>query len=94
LSRTVIGYGVVNVSYTLVGEKPGEGELSLGYLRRGSLVRILERRALKEGGNTEAWVLAESLLSPGRRRGWLKEKVVDIYNNEFQAKTAAGFMTQ
>jgi hypothetical protein len=94
LSRPVIGYGVVNVSYTLVVEQPGEGEVSLGYLRRGSLVRVIERRVLKKDETAERWVLAEGLASPGRLRGWLRENIVDIYDNEFQAKTAAESMTQ
>jgi hypothetical protein len=91
LSRPVIGYGVVNVSYTHLVEEPGEGELSLGYLRRGSLIRVLERRA---GKNAESWVLVEGPFPQGHERGWLRESVVDIYDNEFQANTAAGSMTQ
>jgi hypothetical protein len=94
LSRQAIGYGVVNVSYTLVAEEPGEGEVSLGYLRRGSLVKVTERRVLKKQETAERWVLAEGIVPPEQFRGWLKESVVDIYDNEFQAKTAAEFMTQ
>ncbi|MDR0623187.1 MAG: hypothetical protein LBG10_02025 [Treponema sp.] len=94
LSRPVVGYGVVNVSYTLVVERPGEGEASLGYLRRGALVKVIERRVLKKNETAERWVLAEGIASPGQSRGWLKESVVDIYGNEFQAKTAAESMTQ
>jgi hypothetical protein len=94
LSRPVIGYGVVNVSYTLVTENPGEGEASLGYLRRGSLVKIIERRVLRKQETAEHWVLAEGTVPQGPYRGWLKESVVDIYSNEFQAKTAAESITQ
>ncbi|MDR1318984.1 MAG: hypothetical protein LBJ90_05115 [Treponema sp.] len=89
LSRPVIGYGVVNVSYTHVNAEPEEGGSSLGYLRRGSLVKIIERRQVRIKEGAEAWVLAEEAY-----RGWLKEEVVDIYDNEFQAKTAAESMTQ
>jgi hypothetical protein len=94
LSRPVIGYGVVNVSYTLVVERPGEREVSLGYLRRGSLVQVIERRVLKKQETAEHWVLVEETAPPGQYRGWLRESVVDIYGNEFQAKTAAESMTQ
>jgi hypothetical protein len=92
LSRPVIGYGVVNVSYTHLAERPGGGGLSLGYFRRGSLIQILERRAA--GENAETWVLAEGPAPQGRQRGWLRERAVDIYDNEFQANTAAESMTQ
>jgi hypothetical protein len=86
LSRSVIGYGVVSASYTHVVHEPGKGGVSLGYLRRGSIVRILERRLVT--GTSESWVLVE-----GNYRGWLRETVVDIYNLEAQAKTAAEMMT-
>jgi hypothetical protein len=86
LSRSGIGYGVVSVSYTHVVNEPGKGGVSLGYLRRGSIVRILERRLVT--GTSESWVLVE-----GTYRGWLKETVVDIYGLEAQAKTAAERMT-
>jgi hypothetical protein len=89
LSRPVIGYGVINVSYTHVNAEPKEGASSPGYLRRASLVSIIERRQIKTDKRAESWVLAE-----GVYRGWLKEEVVDIYDNEFQAKTAAESMTQ
>jgi hypothetical protein len=94
LSRPVIGYGVVNVSYTHVVGEPGAGGQSTGYLRRGSLVCILERRVLKAGNHAEFWVLAEEVSPLGQYRGWLKENVVDIYENKFQAHTAAESMTQ
>jgi hypothetical protein len=94
LSRPVIGYGVVNVSYTLIVEQPGEGELSLGYLRRGSLVKIIERRVIKRQENAESWILVEGTAPPVQLRGWLRESAADIYNNEFQAKTAVESMTQ
>jgi hypothetical protein len=95
LSRPVIGYGVVNVSYTYVVEEPGEGGVSPAYLRRGSLVRVLERRVMKTKDNAaEFWVLVEGRSPQGQYRGWLKENTVDIYENTFQADTAAESMTQ
>jgi hypothetical protein len=85
LSRGEVGYGVVNVSYTHVVDQPGG--LSLGYLRRGSVVRVMERRA---GPAEGAWVLVEghgdlSLESPG----WLRETLIDVYPTEAQAYTAS-----
>lgn len=84
LSRTVIGFGVINVSYTHLSAGPESGGVSQGYLRRGSLVTVIERRLVKDGGTAVSWVLVE-----GGGRGWLKEELVDIYDNEGQARTAA-----
>jgi hypothetical protein len=83
LTRSVIGYGVVSASYTQVFRDPAPGE-SLGYLRRGSLVRVLERRRVTHEGVRESWVLVE-----GNYRGWLKEEMIRIYDNEARARTAA-----
>jgi hypothetical protein len=94
LSRQLIGYGVINVSYTHVVGTPEPAASSLGYLRRGSVVKVLERqsvinRTAANAENAESWVLVE-----GNFRGWLSESVVDIYDNESQARTAAESMTQ
>jgi hypothetical protein len=83
LTRPVIGYGVVSASYTQVLREPAPGE-SLGYLRRGSLVRVLERRRVSHGGSRESWILVE-----GNYRGWLKEEMIRMYDNEARARTAA-----
>jgi hypothetical protein len=89
LSQPHIGFGVINVSYTGVGAGPGEGGASLGYLRRGTVVRIHERRQLKTGGNTESWLLVEEAY-----KGWLKETLVDVYENESKARTASEAMNK
>jgi len=88
LSQTYIGYGVVNVSYTRVSASMEESGPSSGYLRQADVVRIIERRLVKAEGKTEAWVLVE-----GTAKGWLKESLIDIYNNESQATTAAKSMS-
>jgi hypothetical protein len=90
LSQAYIGYGVVNVSYTRISAGTAEdnaAESSPGYLRRGSVVRIHERRLVKNGGKAESWVLVE-----GDSRGWLRESLIDIYDNESQAVTASESM--
>jgi hypothetical protein len=100
LSRQLIGYGVINVSYTHVIDDPESAGPSLGYLRRGSIVKIVERRPVIKRtvgnqenrtaeGAVESWVLVE-----GNFRGWLTETVVDIYDNESQARTASESITQ
>ncbi|MDR2518508.1 MAG: hypothetical protein LBD13_03730 [Spirochaetaceae bacterium] len=89
LSRSVIGYGVVSNPYTRVVLDPDRSEVSLGYLRRGSVVRVIERRSVNNRGTAESWVLVE-----GNYQGWLPEMVIDIYDLEAKAATAAEFMTQ
>jgi hypothetical protein len=84
LSRRVLGYGVISVSYTRVTAEPGREGLSLGYFRRGSVVEVIERRSVNHGEFAESWVFVE-----GAYRGWLREAVVEIYDNDARAKTAA-----
>jgi hypothetical protein len=81
------------VSYTHVVDRPDNQSFSLGYLRRGSVVRVLERR----GGSTnqDPWVLVEGqgdvrLDAPG----WLPESVIEIYSTQAQALTAAESLLQ
>jgi hypothetical protein len=71
-----------------VVDEPGSG-VSLGYLRSGSIVRVLERRALNTKDGVESWVLAE-----GDYRGWFREAAARIYDNEAQAETAAGLLAE
>jgi hypothetical protein len=102
LSREEIGYGVVNVSYTHAADEPGGRGVSLGYLRRGSVVRILERRipGRAAGGTSggpsaaESWVLVEGRGAGFNAPGWLPESVIDIYSTEAQAGTAADALLQ
>jgi hypothetical protein len=95
LSRGEIGYGVVNVSYTHVANEPGGQGLSLGYLRRGSVVRILERRIPgREAGPVlpETWVRVEG--RDAGAPGWLPESVINVYPTEAQANTASDVLLQ
>jgi hypothetical protein len=84
LSRDYIGYGVITDSFTHITPEPSQDSASLGYLRRGSLVRIIKRQNVKTGNVYESWVQVD-----GVQNGWLKEEVMDIYNTESQAKTAS-----
>jgi hypothetical protein len=96
LSREEIGYGVINASYTHLVDKPDSRGLSLGYLRRGSVVRVLERRAGNPPAGQElpeSWVLVESRQDPDSR-GWLPEPALDLYATEAQAQTASGSLVQ
>lgn len=89
LSRTVVGFGVINVSYTQISAEPDEQSVSAGYLRQGSLVRVVERRLVKKGAAAESWVLVE-----GNSQGWLREALVDIFDNEGRARTASESMNR
>jgi hypothetical protein len=89
LLQPIVGYGVVNASYAQALEKPERGGTSLGYLRRGAVVRIIERRVVKGRDASQSWVLVE-----GSGRGWLAEDAVDIYDTEQKAATASQAMNR
>ena len=84
LSREYIGFGVITASFTHITEEPAEGTRSMGYLRRGSLVRIVRRQNIRTGNNIESWVLTDD--TP---QGWLREDVMVIFDTECQAATAS-----
>lgn len=85
LSRTLVGYGVINVPFTRVMQAPRQGEISLGHLRRGSIVEIIARRSV----NAESWVLIDGIY-----QGWIRARELDIYDLAVQAETAAELMSQ
>jgi hypothetical protein len=70
---------------------PESNGVSLGYARRGSVVTIVERRFVNDRGSTESWVLVEGTENI---EGWIKEKAVDIYDNEYKAQTASELMSR
>jgi hypothetical protein len=84
LSRSVIGYGVISSSYTQALNEPSPDSVSLGYLRQGAVVEILERRMINSRGKAESWIRVNNLY-----RGWIREEGVQIYVNEAQAMTAS-----
>jgi len=98
LTGGYIGFGVITESFTHISLDPLENSASMGYLRRGSLVKVLRRQILNVSGNFISWVLIDaeqSSSSSGRievLQGWLKEEVMEIYNNESQARTAVETM--
>jgi len=94
LARQHIGYGVVNVSFTHLLSEPGHAGISQGHLRRGSVLRIIERRQVIVQGNSQSWVLAEENYSPpaSPSRGWLQESTLEIFDRESRANTASRAM--
>jgi len=89
LTREYIGYGVITDSFTHICADPVENSESLGYLRRGSLVQVIRRQIFRTTDGFVSWVLID-----GNQQGWLKEEVMEIYNNESQAKTASDTMSK
>ena len=87
---------MVNVSFAHLLSESGPNGVSQDYLRRGTVVRIIERVRINNRGNTESWVLAENNYrgSGGISRGWLQETSVVIYDSESQANTASKTMNQ
>jgi len=85
LSRDYIGFGVISSSFTHITSEPSEISPSIGYLRRGSLVRIIKRQSIKTNNNFTTWVYTDGNVT----QGWLKEEVMDIYESESQARTAS-----
>ena len=100
LAREYIGFGVVIVSFTHMLSEPDSAGVSQGYLRRGTVVRIIERRNSMNNNSAEFWVLAEanyrgSAGTPGNSfQGWLQASTVDIYDNEDRANTASKNLNQ
>ena len=89
LSGEFIGFGVITESFTHVTADPSQESPSIGYLRRGSRVRIIRRQIIKTQDGFISWVLTD-----GQQQGWLKEDVMDIYNSENKAITASELLSR
>jgi hypothetical protein len=96
LTREYIGYGVVNVSFANLLNENDPKAVSQGYIRRGTILRIIERAQTNNNGKIESWVLGESNYhaSGAVSRGWLQESALLIFDNESQAITASKTMIQ
>ena len=96
LAREYIGFGVVNVSFAHVLSEPGPSGVSQGYLRRGTVMRVIERRQVTNRGSSQLWVLAEGNYqgSGTISSGWIEEAMLEIFNSERQANTASRSMGQ
>jgi hypothetical protein len=93
LSGEYIGFGVIKESFTHITADPAQDSPSIGYLRRGSCVRIIRRQIIKTNDAFISWVLTDGN-QQGAQQGWLKEDVVDIYKNENQALTASELLSR
>ena len=87
LSQSHVGYGVINILYTRLGTDTTVDGPAVGHARVGTVVRIHERRLVREGGRNESWLLIE-----GEDTGWIREDFVNVYANLSQARAAANAM--
>jgi hypothetical protein len=96
LARDYVGYGVVNVSFTNLLSENSPDAVSQGYIRRGTVVRIIERAQVKNKGKIESWILGESnyQVSDNSSRGWLQESALLVFDSESKANTASKSMSQ
>jgi hypothetical protein len=96
LTRNYVGYGVVTVSFTHLLSEPAPTSSSEGHLRRGTVLRVIERRQVTNQGNSQSWVLAETDYLPPAAisRGWLLETNVQIFDRQSRALTASRAMGQ
>ena len=96
LARDYIGYGVVNVSFTNLLSENSPNAVSQGYIRKGTVVRIVERTQVNNKGKIESWILGESNYqsSGAVSRGWLQESALLVFDSESQANTASKTMSQ
>jgi hypothetical protein len=97
--REGVGYGVISVSFAHVLEKlPPVSSESTGLIRRGSVVTVIERRAIPaEGDSTRLWALVEARSKEGETGGkpvlgWLPGESLDFYENLPRAETASALM--
>lgn len=84
LSRSVLGYAVVNASYSQVMDQPSNDGVTLGYVRESTILTVLERRLIREGETQQYWMLTE-----GTYIGWLPEQALVVYDTQEKAQTAA-----
>lgn len=97
-----VGYGVVNASFANVLRDPRDNAASMGLIRKGSVVVVVERRAIPvEGdpnGEARLWVFVEMQTAQGdfaetrQVTGWLPGESMDFYTSLSQAETASAMM--
>jgi hypothetical protein len=99
-----VGYGVINVSFVHVIKEPvlasAGSSTSVGLLRKGSIVGVVERRSIPEvnSGTAQVWVFVEARgaedAASGTRSvfGWLSAGSLDFYENLPKAETASALM--
>lgn len=83
LSRTVLGYIVITDSYTQLLDHIGTKGVSLGILRKGTILPVLERKIIKGETGVERWIYVDA-----EEKAWIRASSGLIFQTEAQAKTA------
>lgn len=86
LSRNAVAYALVQTAYVNVLDTPETTGVSVAYFRQGTILKVLERRMVKNNDTPVSWVLVQEGNS---KKGWVLESALRVYDTEEQAKTAA-----
>lgn len=86
LSRNAVAYALVQTAYVNVLDTPENTGVSVAYFRQGTILKVLERRMVKNNDTPVSWVLVQEGNS---KKGWVLESALRVYDTEEQAKTAA-----
>jgi len=97
LDRSRIGYGVVNTNYTHLLDAPFSGASTLGFLRQGAVVEVLERRRVRAEAAAagtgaaawETWALVRGTGQQNTAEGWLPEAAMRLYDRLERAENVA-----
>jgi hypothetical protein len=98
-----VGYGVVNVSFANVFGGPQDDAASMGLIRRGSIVVVVERRTIPVTGDPNGaarlWAFVEQTARDDfaemrQVAGWLPGESMDFYTSLSQAETASAMMSR
>ncbi len=81
-----MAYALVQTAYVNVLDTPETTGVSVAYFRQGTILKVLERRMVKNNDTPVSWVLVQEGNS---KKGWVLESALRVYDTEEQAKTAA-----
>lgn len=89
LSRSALGYVLITDTYTQLLDSLGNNSVSLGVLRNGAILPVLERRIVQNDSKAERWILVMA-----QEKGWIRESSGRLFATEAQAKTALNSMQE
>jgi len=86
LSRTVLGYVVITDSFTQLLDRPGSEGVSLGVLRKGTILPVLERRMVQDNNQAERWIFVSAA-----EKGWVRESAGQVFQHGSPGKNCPGY---